>query len=155
MIRILFTMLLGAAAAVGLSLRLARDAATLPRSARELVSELRTVDLETAEVLPVKATEATPPEEPAPEAQAHDEERPQEGPVDETPGDELSEVALTSPEPFVDVEPTDPLTGEEAEEQQVDVGAAASLVTASVDHDEWARLIRRMLAVYRRTLARE
>ena len=131
MIRMLFAMLLGVAAVVGLSLRLARDAATLPRSARELVSELRTVDLETTEVLPVKATEATP------------------------PGNELSEVALTSPEPFVDAEPTDPLTEEEAEEEQVDVDAAAPLVTASVDHDEWARLIRRMLAVYRRTLVRE
>lgn len=34
MIRMLFAMLLGVAAVVGLSLRLARDAATLPRSAR-------------------------------------------------------------------------------------------------------------------------
>jgi len=155
MIRILFTMLLGVVAVVGLSLRLARDMSTPPPSAREMVSELRTVDLETTEAVPVKATEATPPEEPAPEAQTHAEERPEESPVDETPGDDLSEVALTSPKPFVDAEPTDPLTEEEAKEERVDVGAAAPLVTASVDQDEWARLIRRMLSVYRRTVAVE
>jgi hypothetical protein len=142
MIRIFFTMLLAVAALIGLSLRLVRDADTRPALPGAQIAELRTVDLGRSQ------PEPAPSEPAAPDALIPEEASPEEAAPDESPREEPLDVEIAAPAAFVEADDSAAIAAG-------DTADAALLVTAAVDQDEWAALIRRMLSVYRRTVELE